>query len=97
MLNMPSLPFINTRDHTGVLITFFSIICIIKETVFVWLRTVEAAKPKYAPDGRRVLTHCFAGLQSAKEIGIDRLIVGRWMMSFGSRQVGTDNGDSAST
>jgi hypothetical protein len=97
MLNIPSLPFISTRDQTGLSIIFFSSNWGIKEIVFNWLRAVEGAKPKYAPEGRRVRIHCFAGLQSAKEIGIDRSIVDRWMTSFGSRQVGIASGDSAST
>jgi hypothetical protein len=77
MLNIPSLPFINTSDQTGLSMIPLSINCVIKETVFVWLRALDGARPKYAPEGKRVRIHCFAGLQSAKEIGMDRLIVGR--------------------
>ena len=77
MLNIPSLPFIKTSDQTGLSMIFFSTNCVIKEAVFVWLRAVEGARPKYAPEGKRVRIHCFAGLQSAKDIGIDRLMLGR--------------------
>jgi hypothetical protein len=77
MLNIPSLPFTKTSDQTGLSMISFSISCVIKETVFVWLKAVDGARPKYAPEGKRVRIHCFAGLQSAKEMGMDRLIVGR--------------------
>lgn len=71
---------------------FFSSSCGISDFEFVWLSDADGARPRYAPDGKRVRIHCVAGLQCANANGTGSFTIGKWTRSVGLRQVGKDNG-----
>ena len=85
------------KADIGASMAFFSVICVNRDFALVWLRDEKGASPRYAPEWSHVRIHCLASLHRAKDIGINWWMLGRWTTLGGSRQVGKENGDSAST